>query len=67
MIEFCCLAILLVVLIFLILLFIPKKHKNKDTKPIPKNVKKVDGKICIKCGNVSPLDSKFCSYCGNKF
>lgn len=67
MIEYCCLTIFLVIVVFVILRLILKEHTNKDTQSIPNNPKKANGKICIKCGNISPLDSKFCNHCGNEF
>ena len=67
MIEYCCLAILLVIVVFLLLTIIPRKHTYKYNQYTPNNHKKVDGKICIKCGNVSSVDSKFCNHCGKDF
>ena len=45
----------------------PRKHTYKYNQYTPYNHKKVDGKICIKCGNVSSTDSKFCNHCGYEF
>ena len=67
MIEFCCLAIILVILVLILLTFIPIKSTLRNNQYNPNNHKKVDGKICIKCGNVSSTGSKFCEYCGNEF
>ena len=67
MIEYCCLTIFLVIVVFVVLRLILKEHTDKDTQSIPNNPKKVDGKICIKCGNISTYDSKLCNHCGNEF
>jgi predicted nucleic acid-binding Zn ribbon protein len=66
-IEFCCLAIFIVIIVFVVLAVISKEHTSKRTQTPPPRSNKVDGKICIKCSNVIPLDSQFCSHCGNEF
>jgi len=68
MIEFCCLAILLIILVFILFGFVLMKPTRRNIQYSTRNNnKKIDGKICIKCGNVSPTDSKYCHHCGNKF
>jgi len=67
MIEYCCLAILVVILVFILLGFILIKPTHRNIQYNTSNKKKIDGKICIKCGNVSSTDSKYCHHCGKEF
>lgn len=67
MIEYCCLAIILVILVFILFGFILMKPTSRNIQYNTTNNKKIDGKICIKCGNVSSKDSKYCHHCGNEF
>jgi ribosomal protein L40E len=45
----------------------PKQRIDRDSHNLKIDPEKVNGKICIKCGNVSPLDSRYCNDCGNEF
>jgi len=67
MIEYCCLAILIIILVFILFGFILMKPTRRNIQYVTRNNKKIDGKICIKCGSVSATDSKYCHHCGNKF
>jgi len=67
MIEYCCLGFLLVIVVFILLALITRIRNFSNYHYNPRNNKRVNGKICIKCGNVSNVDSKYCNHCGNEF
>jgi hypothetical protein len=67
MIEYCCLASIIVILVFILLGFILIKPNRRNIQYNTRNHKKINGKICIKCGNVSSTGSRYCNHCGNEF